>query len=91
MKASVSLSKLPAGYGHYKLTINYNNETLSATTSDMTLIDQMNSEEDELALQAKQTGIEFVLDRNNIGNYKVTYEYSHRYGNEFFIEIEEMI
>lgn len=82
MKA-INFSKIFSGYGHYKLIVEVDGSTYTTITSNMFLVDRLNSEEDDVALEAKIEAIELVLRDHSIDT-ELKHEFSNRYQTEVF-------
>jgi hypothetical protein len=60
-------SALPSGYGHYKISIEIEGVTYSATTTNTRDIDGLKDEEEYVVNHAKKTLIDHVCYKNDLG------------------------
>ena len=76
----------PAGYGHNRITVDFNGQKYSKVTNNTRLTDRFKfdsyeeAEDPEDYLSAKQEAVELVLDANEVPYVKVTAEYKGYHG-----------
>ena len=78
-----NISKIPSGYGHYEITLHTDSGEIKHVTSNMRLIDAMNSDDDELADEAKSLAVEVVLEKNGYYVESVISECGH--GGAYYV------
>lgn len=92
-EAVVYFSKQFSGYGHYKLSIEFDDLKLNAVTSNMPLIDRINTSDSECfeeedyqdVIDAYVQAIEYVLNQNSINYSSVESFKNLRYNTTDFI------
>ncbi len=84
----VALSFLPAGYGHYKFTVNVDSEDHVLTSPRVDLVDAIRGadESDEKAEAARIAAVKMVLDADGVEYTDVRTEYSTRYGKHIVVD-----
>ena len=58
------ITKRPSGYGHYEITLYTDNSEMKHVTSNMPLIDAMNSDDQDEADEATRVAVELVMEKN---------------------------
>ena len=58
------ITKRPSGHGHYEITLYADNSEMKHVTSNMPLIDAMNSDDQEEADEATRVAVELVMEKN---------------------------
>ena len=58
------ITKRPSGYGHYDITLHTESGEIKHVTSNMPLIDSMNSDDQDESDEAARVAVEMVLNKN---------------------------
>ena len=77
------ITKRPSGYGHYEITLYTDNIELRHVTSNMPLIDAMNSDDEEEADEATRVAVELVMEKNGYYVESVISECGH--GGAYYV------
>ena len=87
---TITISKTPAGYGHYKLTVNVEDrEAITHTTTRIDMIDRMRSDNANERVSATIEAIEDTLDDNGIEYVNLTHHKHPHFGDRYEADFEE--
>ena len=82
------ITKLPSGYGHYEITLHTESGEITHVTSNMPLIDAMNSDDNDEAEEATRVAVELVMEKNGYNVESVISECG--YGGAYYVvNVEE--